>query len=109
MKTLSIKLVGCVYGRIWMPSIECEKEFTMCLSRTEDKPFTRRIDSLRDALLSVTNDGDFQDCKIVEAFLIVTKQKGFSQISRTRELRGIGENADCFVPIDEHFLLCRVD
>jgi hypothetical protein len=55
---------------------------------------------VRDALLTITNDGDFQSCAISYAVLEVSRRKGSKTITRTWELRGEGENADCFVKYD---------
>jgi hypothetical protein len=62
------------------------------------------ITCLRDALLHLTNDGDFQSCAINWARLEVSHYFGEDTSEtqtvkvRTRvwELRGQGENADCF-------------
>jgi hypothetical protein len=51
---------------------------------------------LREALLRVTNSGDFQQCGIDWAVLEVTHRKGSKRIVRQWELRGRGYNADCF-------------
>ena len=97
MKTIKIRIYGELQGPIWWPAgAICTKEFDLCCDY-EDKPFRRQIDCLRDALLHITNDGDFQNCEICFAVLEITKQKGLSKIIRERILQGVGENADCFV------------
>ena len=97
MKTTKIRIYGELQGPIWWPAgAICTKEFDLCCDY-EDKPFCRQIDCLRDALLHITNDGDFQNCEICFAVLEITKQKGLSRIIRERILQGVGENADCFV------------
>ena len=55
------------------------------------------ISTLRDALLHITNDGDFQSCSIEWAVLEVTIDKGNKRITRVWEMRGKGPNSDCFV------------
>jgi hypothetical protein len=52
---------------------------------------------LRDALLSLTNDGDFQSCAISWAVIEVTHVKGNKRVTRTRPVRGTGPNSDCFM------------
>jgi len=96
MKTINIRIYGIIRGYIWMPNTECTKEFNLRLS-FKSEPFAYQIGCLRDALLHITNDGDFQSCEIEYAVLQVTKQKGLSRIIRERELAGSGENADCFI------------
>jgi hypothetical protein len=59
-------------------------------------PRSMQIRNLRDALLFITNDGDFQSCAIETAWIEVTIYKGNKRITRTWELRGKDENADCF-------------
>jgi len=97
MKTIKIRIYGEVQGPIWWPvGAICTKEFSLVCSY-EDKPFRRQIECLRDALLDITNDGDFQHCEISFAVLEITKQKGLNKIVRERILQGTGENADCFI------------
>ncbi|KKN56251.1 hypothetical protein LCGC14_0573960 [marine sediment metagenome] len=97
MKTIKIKIYGELQGPIWWPvGAICTKKFDLYCDY-EEKPFRHQIDCLRDALLHITNDGDFQHCEIRFAVLEITKQKGLSIIIRDRLLQGTGENADCFV------------
>ena len=109
-----ITLYGEIAGTIWMPATECHKEFHVELVRIPRTsttrtypgiaPRTMEITCLRDALLHLTNDGDFQSCSITWARLEVSHYFGEESRStrtikvRTRvwELRGQDENADCF-------------
>ena len=100
-----IRLFGEVSGKIWMPYETCTKDFDVSLERIPRDSQTRtayshgwpmEITCLRDALLHITNDGDFQSCAIEWAFLEVTIDKGHKRIARVWELRGKGENSDCF-------------
>ena len=102
---IEIQLYGSIAGTIWMPSLECEKDFNVRLERIPRNStirtahahgWTWQITNLRDALLTITNDGDFQSCSITWAVLVVTRRKGNRSITRTWELRGRGENSDCF-------------
>lgn len=63
MKLNSITLSGEVVGPIWEQSRECVKDFREVFT-LNDRALTRRWSGMRDALLSVTNDGDFQSCSI---------------------------------------------
>ena len=107
MKThTTIRLYGEVQGTIWMPAAECTKRFDVRLVRIPRDSNTRtayahgwpmEITCLRDALLHITNDGDFQSCGIAFAVLEVTHTRGTRRVSRTWEMRAQGENVDCFV------------
>jgi hypothetical protein len=110
----TIKLYGEVAGTIWMPAVECTKEFHLELTRIPRHSTTRtypgiaprsmEITCLRDALLHVTNDGDFQSCAITWAVLEVSHYSGDETRrtrtvkirTRVRELRGQGPDADYF-------------
>jgi len=97
MKTIDIQIQGEIQGSIWWPyGAICTKEFNKHFNYKQTA-FQYPIDCLRDALLHITNDGDFQHCEISFAVLTVTKQKGFNKIIRERILQSIGRNADCFV------------
>ncbi len=109
-----ITLYGEIAGTIWMPAVECSKEFHLELTRIPRTSSTRtypgiaprsmEITCLRDALLHLINDGDFQTCTINWARLEVSHIFGDETCGtrtvkvRTRawDLRGQGENADCF-------------
>ena len=109
----TIKLYGEVAGTIWMPAVECTKEFHLELTRIPRHSTTRtypgiaprsmEITCLRDALLHVTSDGDFQSCAITWAMLEVSHYFEEPRSTRTAQirrrvwvLRGRGSNADCF-------------
>jgi len=112
-----ITLYGEIAGTIWMPAVECCKEFHIELKRTPRTSTTRtypgiaprsmEITCLRDALLYLTNDGDFQSCAINWAMLEVshylgdeTRGAGTVRVrTRVWELRGQDENADCFAQV----------
>ncbi len=113
MKT-RITLYGEIAGTIWMPALECTKEFHLELVRIPRTsrirtypgimPRSMEITCLRDALLHLTNDGDFQSCAINWARLEVShtfgdEARGTRTVkARTRVwvLRGQDQNADCF-------------
>ncbi len=116
----TITLYGEVAGRIWMPAVECTKDFHLELTRIPRNSTTRtypgiaprsmEITCLRDALLHLTNDGDFQSCAITWAVLEVSHYFG-DETRRTRtvrnrtrvwELRGKGQNADCFTAVQSN-------
>lgn len=112
-----ITLYGELEGSIWMPALECTKAFHLDLIRIPRNSKTRtypgiaprsmEITCLRDALLHLTNDGDFQSCAITWAQLEVSHHFGDANHgtststirARVWELRGKGHNADCFVEV----------
>lgn len=99
------RIYGEVAGTIWMPNVECSKDFNIRLQRVDRDATTMTAYShgwpmqfrdLRDVLLNITNDGDFQSCSITFAVVEVTIHKGNKRITRSWELRGKDGNADCF-------------
>lgn len=95
----TIRIYGEVKGTIWMPACECTKEFDNTYLYDPNTPDIRQgnqIDCLRDALLKITNDGDFQGCGINWAFMEIIKDNGISRKSRTFELFGNDGNKDCY-------------
>jgi hypothetical protein len=112
-----ITLYGEVAGNIWMPVVECTKAFHLELARIPRNSTTRtypgiaprlmEITCLRDALLHLTNDGDFQSCAITWARLEVSHYLGDEPAvthtvrirTRMRDLRGQGQDADCFAEV----------
>lgn len=74
-------ITGYVVGTIWMPAAECYKFVDYHFVRDEaDKssPWVDVHDNLRDAMLHITNDGDFQSCALADGLLTVT-DKFFDQ------------------------------
>jgi len=112
-----ITFYGEMAGNIWMPAIECSKTFRLQLTRIPRNSKTRtypgiaprsmEITRLRDALLHLTNDGDFQSCSITWAVLEVSHYFGDETDgtrtvrvrTRMREVRGQGQDADCFAEV----------
>ena len=87
--TEHVTVLGTVIGRIWMPATVCTKgvrrRFDMPIDRFA--PSYPRGDwpgSLRDALLFVTSDGDFQSCKLADATIKVTR---YNPTTGTRRVR----------------------
>src|SRR5512139_2970703 len=71
MKTLqSITLSGQIKGRIWMPAVECLKDFTVRFT-PDNQPFSRPWSELEDAINHITNDGHFQSCYINDLWIEV--------------------------------------
>lgn len=104
MRATSVRIRCEVIGRIWMPYAtyykSVDETFTVCLERDAEHSIHgfSDIDALRDALLRITNDGDFRSCAISRggALMDVTFTRGGRLITRSRFLVGTGENADLF-------------
>jgi hypothetical protein len=112
-----ITFYGDIAGNIWMPAVECSKTFHLELVRIPRNsttltypgiaPLSMEITCLRDALLHLTNDGDFQSCSVTWAVLEVSHyfagetDSARTVKTRTRvwELRGQSQDADCFVEV----------
>lgn len=81
----SITFYTTVKGFIWMPMVECTKEKV-----TEFTPkgssFTPKWEGLREALLYITNDGDFQNCEIDWGCMVVRWFDGKYSIERQVEI-----------------------
>lgn len=67
-----IVLSGVLYGRNWYGQ-ECGKHFEERFSTNEHKAFARHWQGLREAAEHITNDGDFQDCKLALVTLTVER------------------------------------
>ncbi len=108
-REITIRIHGTISGPIWWPvGEEYSKEFDERFSY-DSQPFATQIDCLRDALLHITNDGDFQHASIQDAVMEVshtywrynsglvhdywTKER---TTTRYRELVGTGYNSDLF-------------
>lgn len=74
----SVEIVGNVKGTIWMPAVECTKDI---------REIARDDDTLRDTVLRVTNDGDFQSCDIEDAAVKVTLIKPNRRAVRWFDIR----------------------
>ena len=98
-KTTLIEVIGEIEGLIWMPETECTKEFHEKFSHNEHEPFKVHWTGLRDALLRITNDGDFQNAGIAQGCIKVTRTREDGKAQRVRywELRGNAGNEDLFV------------
>lgn len=68
---------GYLFGKIWMPATECFKDVQFSFQRDTNpqRPFVNVCDDLRDACLRITNDGDFQSCKLAQAMITIRKTR----------------------------------
>lgn len=92
----SITIYATLKGDIWMPYIECTKE-TVTTFTPKGTPFTRKWTGLRDALLHITNDGDFRDCKIDWSCIVIKWFDGKYRIERQVEMPNCKLTADLLV------------
>lgn len=91
---VEITISGYVVGPIWWPcGQECYKPFRYDLSR-EDARFTEP-GTLRDHVLRITNDGDFQGCEIADGILTATTHRPNRKKSRNFDLTIFPSIADC--------------
>ena len=101
-KTTRITISDILRGYIWMPNTECTKNVSEEYAH-ESAPFRLEWDGLRDALVRLTNDGDFRSCALDECWLTVTRTNALgARRVRTWNVRPEGENADCFNPEAAH-------
>lgn len=96
-------------GYAWMPGILAAKPVEYRFRRPEnpDSPFRKRDehDTLRDALLAVTNDGDFRSCSLANATIEVQDNRPGGRKSRWMPLTGLLDkyNADLYASDEEAF------
>ena len=89
-----IRITGYVVGPIWWPvGEECYKAFTYNV--TNEKKRWSEPGTLREHVLAITNDGDFQGCEIADGTLEVTIYKPNRSRSRTFDLTLFPSIADC--------------
>lgn len=92
---------GYIVGDIWMPCTECYKPIKLMFVRDEadrPNPWVDAYETLRDALLKITNDGDFRSCQVADATLWITRtehtQTGTRTHTRVRKLSNFPSIAD---------------
>jgi hypothetical protein len=88
MKQLkSITIEGQIKGTIWMPAIECWKDFEVKFAPHSTTPFVREWAGLHDALEHICNDGDFQSAPLVcNGVMTIAWQDGKDTILRDVEI-----------------------
>lgn len=96
MQTTSIRIVGYVVGQIWWPvGAECYKPINYDVLRESDR-YTSKPE-LRDHLLRITSDGDFQNASVVGE-VIIEMRDGRRKVSRSWPLSRFPSIADCLHP-----------
>lgn len=71
------EIEGRLLGDIWMPSIAAHKHVKYTFIRKEaerSNSWVNAHETLRDALLKVTNDGDFRWCRF-DGYLTITRTR----------------------------------
>lgn len=66
-------ITGYLVGHIWWPQAECFKSFQYNLTREAGR-YTSTA-SLRDHLLAITRDGDFQSCAIAQGEIVIRRTR----------------------------------
>src|SRR5688572_22479299 len=87
-----ITISGYVVGPIWYGQ-ECYKTFTYNL--TDEERRWSEPGTLRDHVLAITRDGDFQHCEIADGTLTITTYKDKRKRSRDFDLAMFPSIADC--------------
>ncbi len=90
---MQITISGFLVGPIWMPPEECYKPFSYDLTREQAR--LQPPGTLRDHILNITRDGDFQHCQIADGFLEITIHKPNRTRSRSFELDIFPSITDC--------------
>jgi hypothetical protein len=94
-KNFTVKLWGKITGNIWMPNCECEKDFSFSFS-TNPIPFQNEWCGIRDALLTITNDGGFQSCDVSELFGEVVYYESWGKVTKYLKFNHTAkEYSDC--------------
>ena len=81
-------IYGYLVGTIWMPATECYRELEYTFVRHEDERKNSWQDAkkdLREAMLHITNDGDFQSCAVADGVLCVRRVNEGQGRRSTRE------------------------
>lgn len=103
-----VTISGTIGGSIWMPAVVCTKEFTANNDQWPYNAYTEDGKSvpatLRDMVLGITRDGDFQSCSIVDATVAFERSRvvGKRTITTVRymDIREFPSVADCVVELD---------
>lgn len=69
----TIEVSARVIGRLWMPAALAFKGRREVFS-VDDRPFTRQWSGMRDALLHLANDGDFQGAALADVRLTIKRK-----------------------------------
>lgn len=79
------KLFGNLIGPIWLPAIQCTKEFNKSFALKQEY-FTHPASNLVDACDHLLNDGDFQYCQFLVIYLTDSYRKEGKLIEETFEI-----------------------
>ena len=91
---MHVEISGFLVGPIWWPAgAECFKPFRYDVT-AEDTGLSEP-GTLRDHVLRITNDGDFQFCALAQAELTITLYKPSLSRSRSWPLEHFPSIADC--------------
>lgn len=95
LQTSSIRITGYIVGKIWWPvGQECFKPIDYDVTRHSfsDKP------ELRDHILKITCDGDFQGASIARGEVTIEMRNGRRKVTRSFPLSKFPSIADCLHP-----------
>ena len=98
MKQLqSITISGTLRGDIWWPRAECTKDVSAEFT-PKQQPFSHEWTGIRDALLHLTNDGDFESCTLESVIMSVVWRSGKDIVTRHVGLPVGKETEDLYTP-----------
>lgn len=93
----SVIIRGTLVGGIWWPAgAECWKPLRYDATAGQRRTVGKM--TLRDHVLSATNDGDFQSCRLADATLEITTRHGSRTRSRIFPLDMFPSVVDCILP-----------
>ena len=112
----SVEVRGIIAGRIWMPAATCGKPFKVLNQkyphRAGDDLQNERA-TLRDMVLRVTNNGDFQSCQVIDAQVTfrrtVQTTTGTKIRTRSMDIRQFPSVADCVVELESEEYFAGLD
>ncbi len=96
MRQATITISGTYGGSIWMPAVVCAKRFETTVEADQ---------TLREAVLQVLDDGDFQNCSIAEGTVGFARslpdRRGFQRYHRrSMDMAVFRSIADCLASDD---------
>ena len=94
MRHSKITISGFLVGPIWWPSgSECFKPFRHDVADKESRWSDKG--TLRDHILAITQDGDFQNCAIAQGEIVATRTNGRRTVTRSFPLDQFPSVRDC--------------
>lgn len=93
-KLEAVTILGELQGNILWPNAPMTKAVREVFT-PDNSPFSRQWSGLRDALLQITNDGDFQSCRLANGWMIVSWIDGNKRIEISADVPFCKLTDDC--------------